>query len=117
MSQAKSFVKEVLARFKGDTDKVVAEKNYRKASAGISGQIAALNAKLVEEEGRVEDAKEALEAVKYPTDLITDVSSYVKNIKDKQEAYDKAKGNLEGVQETLTSYKDLMAGFDQESAE
>lgn len=117
MGATKSFVKEVVARLKGDTTTVVAEKNYRKATAAIGGQIAALKAKLVEEEGRVEDAKEALDAAKYPTDLITDVSSYVKNIKAKQDAYDAAKESHQAVVETLEYYSKLLAGFEEETAE
>jgi hypothetical protein len=118
MSKTKSFVKEVLARMKGDTVAVTAEKNYRKATAGIGGQIAALKSKLVEEEGRVDDAKDALDNAKYPVDMIADTSSYVKKIKEKQDAYDKAKEDLEAVQHSITYYEELLASFDvEETAE
>lgn len=112
--KATSFVKEVLARIKGDAVTVTAEKNYRKASAGISGQIASLNSRLVEAEGNLEEANENLENAKYPTDLIGNVNDYVANIKAKQDLANKAKDALEDIQHTLTYYKDLLAGFDQE---
>jgi len=114
MSKTTSFVKEVLARMKGDTVTVTAEKNYRKATAGLGGQIAALKSKLVEDESKVDDAQEALDNAKYPTELISDVASYVRKIKEKQEAFDKAKEDLEAVQQSIVYYERLLLSFDEE---
>lgn len=111
----KSFVREVLARIKGDNVTVIAEKNYRKAEAAINGQIAALKAKLVEEEGHVDDAQEALDNAKYPTEPIASADSYVKNIKEKQEKFDSAKEALENVNSSLKYYEDLLKGFEAEA--
>lgn len=115
MSKTTSFVKEVLARIKGDNVAVIAEKNYRKATAGINGQIASLNGRLVEEEEKVDEASENLANAKYPTDVITDVTAYVKKIRDKQEAYDKAVDNLATVKDSLDYYKTLLAGFESQT--
>lgn len=114
-SKTKSFVKEVLARMKGDSVTATAEKNYRKATAAINGQIASLQSKLIQEESRVEEAQEALDNAKYPSEAITSDENYVKGIKDKQEAFNTAKENLDNVTESLKYYQDLLKGFDAET--
>ena len=58
-----NFIKEVTARLKGDEAGVIAAKVERKALSAINGQLAALKAKLVDDETAVEDAEEALETV------------------------------------------------------
>lgn len=106
-----SFVKEVLARINGDTDKAIAEKNYRKADAAVRGQISSLESRKVDAEIAVETAKEELADAKYPTNLIGDNSDYIRNIVRKQERVDEAQAELEDVNESLDYFKALNKEF------
>ena len=80
-----NFIKEVTARLKGDEAGVIAAKVERKALSAINGQLAALKAKLVDDETAVEDAEEALNNAIFPTSVFTDNAMYVRNIQSRQE--------------------------------
>lgn len=113
--EVKSFVNEVMARLKGDDDKVVAERNYRKANSAIKGQISGLDAKKVDAEVALEEAQDKLAAAKYPTKLINDNSNYVRNIVERQEAVDSAKEALENINESLSYFQGLYDEFNPKS--
>lgn len=108
----KSFVKEVLARFKGDDNEVVAQRNYRLANAAVKGQLSTLEGKKVKAEVNVETAKEKLDAAKYPTSLIEDGSDYIRNIVRNQESLDEAKEKLETINESIKYFQGLSTEFD-----
>lgn len=111
-SNVKSFVKQVLAQLQGNEDQVVAEKNYRKATSAVKGQISSLESKQVDAEIALDEAKEALHSAKYPTKLIKDTSDYVRNVAKKQEAVDSAQEELESINESLKFFTKLNKEFD-----
>ena len=106
-----SFVKEVMARLTGNDDQVIAEKNYRLANASVKGQLSSLEGKLVKSEIELESAIEALSATKYPTTLIADSSSYVRNIRSKQESVDTAQEELQSIKESIEYFNGLYLEF------
>lgn len=114
IKRMKSFVRETKARLKGDTNTVIAEKNHRKATAGIKQQIAALEASLIDAEGQVEESEEALAAAKYPTELITDSKSYLQGIKAAETRLEGHKDTVEDIKASIKYYKALQEGFDHE---
>lgn len=99
IKNAESFVKETIARMKGDTDEALAQRNYRKAVSTINQQLAARESSKIEAEETIDDAKEALNKAKYPDTKITDGNSYLMNISE-------AKYNLESAQENLNDIKE-----------
>ena len=103
-----NFIKEVTARLKGDEAGVVAAKVERKALSAINGQLAALKAKLVDDETAVEDAEEALNNAIFPTSVFTDNAMYVRNIQSRQEYLDTAKTTLDSTQETIAYFENLL---------
>ena len=108
MSKVTNFIKEVTARLKGDEAGVVAAKVERKALSAINGQLAALKAKLVDDETAVEDAEEALNNAIFPTTVFTDNGMYVRNIQARQEHLDATKETLDSTQETITYFENLL---------
>lgn len=105
------FMKQVVAKLKGDDAEAKAAKISRKGLSAVEGQIAALNSKKVDCEGEVEDATEALDAAKFPTEMITDNMTYIKGIKSAQERLDSKKAELDGVNDSLKYFGDLLASF------
>ena len=103
-----NFIKEVTARLKGDEAGVVAAKVERKALSAINGQLAALKAKLVDDETAVEDAEEALNNAIFPTYVFTDNAMYVRNIQSRQEYLDTAKATLDSTKETIAYFENLV---------
>jgi hypothetical protein len=114
MSNFKSFVREVTARLKGDEAGVVAAKNARKAESALKGQIAALEAKLVDDESTVEDRKEALQNAKFPTTPITDNQNYIQNIRRAQEGVDSAEETVADTKFSIEYFQGLLVEFDKE---
>lgn len=106
-----SFVKQVVARLKGDDAEVTAQKIARKAISAVEGQLAALNAKQVDLEGTVEDGIEALNNAKYPTTMITDNQSYIRQIQNAQRDLDQAQDELKDVEDSIKYFQDLLKGF------
>jgi len=102
-----SFVREVIARFKGDDAQITAEKNERKARSAVKGQIAALEAAIVDEEEKVASAEEAYKEALYPTTVIKDSTVYIKGIKIGKEAVDAAKSRFEEVKDSLKYFNEL----------
>lgn len=100
-----SYLKELTARLKGDEAGKIAAQNERKANSAIKGQLAALNAKIVDDENTVEDKQEAYNNALYPTSKITDNQAYVRNLVN-------AKENLDGAKNSLESTKKSIAFFD-----
>lgn len=109
MSKVNLFIREVTALLKGDDAQATAAKNARKAVSAFDSQIAALNASVVDLENAKEDAEEALKLAKFPTNLITDAQSYIRNIVAAQEALDAANAKLEETQKSLEYFQSLKA--------
>lgn len=92
------FVRETMAKIKGDDVKALALKNERLAKAAIKNQINKIEFLIVELETKVDTAKEAFEDAIYPTVLITDPKAYADSIV-------KAKKDLKAAEETLEEAK------------
>lgn len=103
-----SFVKQVVARLKGDDNEVVAQKVARKAMSALEGQVAALKAQLVDDEQRVEDAQERLDNAIYPTSVFTDNRWYCQNIANAQSELESAKEILTTTQESIEFFTKLL---------
>lgn len=108
MSTVSNFIKEVTARLKGDEAGVIAAKVERKALSAINGQLAALKAKLVDDETAVEDAQEAFNNAIFPTAVFTDNRGYVTSIQSAQERLESAQLNLEDTKESIAFFEGLL---------
>ena len=102
------FVKETVARLKGDDAEVLAIKNQRKADSAINGQLAALKAKLVDDESAVEDGEELLNNAIYPNTAITDNQAYVRGISKAHEALEEAKETLENTKNSIAYFENII---------
>lgn len=114
MGTVKSYIKEVTARLKGDQSEVIVQKNYRKAISAINGQLAAQRARLVDDESAVEDAQEALNNAKYPTELISNNSNYIRDIQSAQNRLDNAEETAANTAATIQYFEALLTEFDSE---
>ena len=111
VSNVKSFVEEVIARLEGDSDKAVAARNHRKANSAVRGQVAALEAKKVDDEVALEEALEKLGDAKYPTKPITNNQTYIQGIKNAQDLVDSREEELASTNEALKYFEDLAEEF------
>lgn len=102
----KSFVKQVIAKLKGDDAEVVAQKNFRKASAAVKGQIAALEARKVDDEMAVENAKEAFNDALYPT-VVTDAQVYTSNLVKAKKVVEQAEEQLKATEDSIAFFTEL----------
>lgn len=109
-----SFMKECKARLKGNTEEAMIEKNYRKASSALKGQIAALESKIVNAEDAVEEAKEKLAAAKYPEELILSSEGYIAGIKQAQALVDTAEQELKDIKLSIEYYTNIQNDFNKE---
>jgi len=100
-----NFAKQVLAQLKGDENTEIALRNARKADSAYSSQLAALRAKLVDDEVNVEEAQENYNKAKYPKTVINDNKAFVQNVKIYYE-------RLQTAQDTLTATKDSIEFFE-----
>jgi hypothetical protein len=108
MSKISSYLREITARIKGDEAGKVAAQNERKANSAIKGQLAALNAKIVDDENNVEDKQESYNNALYPTTKITDNQAYVRNLVYAKEALDGAKSSLESTKKSIAFFDALL---------
>lgn len=111
IKKGKAFIAEVTARLKGDNDGALAAKIARKAISAVDSQLAALKAKEVDLENSLEDAKEALKNAKYPLEMINDGQSYIRGIKNAQEAEERAAEDLQDVVDSIKYFEGLLASF------
>lgn len=105
------FVKEVIARLKGDNAEATAANIARKAIAAIDGQIAGLNSKKIDQEIAVEDAQKALDNAIYPTEMFSTPAGYIQNIVKHQEALDLAEENLAATEKSIEYFSSILKKF------
>ena len=108
MSTLSSYMKEALAIIKGDTAEAIAAKNERKGKSAFDSQIAALKAKLVDDESAVEDAQERLKEAYYPSHIISDAKYYVQNVVEREEALEYAKSCKKQTEDSIAKYEDTI---------
>lgn len=111
IQKGKLFIAQVVAKLKGDDAEAKAAKNARKALSAVEGQLAALRAREVDLENNVEDANEALNNAKFPTELITSNTYYIASIQKAQSAYDTAVSSLDEVKESIVYFEKLLKTF------
>lgn len=103
------FVSEILSRITGNTDEANAIKIARKALSNIQGQIAGLNAKQVDLEIKVEDAKDALSNAIYPTTMDeAEGAVYARNIQQADTALKQAEAELAAVLEGKEFFQQIL---------
>lgn len=106
-----SFAKEVVARIAGDGNEALAQKISRKASSAIKGQLASLEAKLVDAEANLDDAIEDYATAKFPTKMITNNTNYCQQVIDAQYLVDERTEDVEDIKNSLKMFSDLSKGF------
>lgn len=104
-----TFVKEVVARLKGDNAEVLASQNERKAKSGFKQQLSSLEAKQVDDEIRVAEALDAVQNAKYPTSKIENVSDYLTGISKAQAVLVDAQERLDATTESIKVWSALEA--------
>lgn len=109
VTKGKLFLQEVLNRLTGDNDAAKAAQITRKSLSAFEGQIAALNAQLVDDENTLEDAKTALNNAIYPINLFKDNRNYCALIVDAQEAIDEAQETVDNTTNSIKYFQDLLA--------
>ena len=113
VKNAQSYVKEVIARMKGDTDTALAERNYRVLTAGINQQLALRESIKLELEEKIIDAKDKLAEAKYPTSKITDVSYQLTKIANATDSLNEVEADLEDVQDECKALQSLLDEFNK----
>lgn len=105
------FIKEVVARLKGDGAEAIAAKVGRKALSAFEGQIAALKSKKVDLENAVEEAEDRLKEATFPTSVFSSNQNYIDDILRAQGAVDQAKENLATTQKALEYFETKVETF------
>lgn len=105
------FVKEVIARLKGDNAEATASKIGRKAISAFEGQLAGLNANKIDQETAVEDAEEALKTAIYPTEMFSSNEAYIRNIVSAQERLDNAIEELAATEKSIKYFSSILEKF------
>lgn len=117
MGKMNSYLRETIALFKGDTDKVLAEKNYRVATSALDIQIAGCKAELLKREGQLDSAKDALKAAKFPTERISDTTKYLNTIRIAQDEVDTCEDGMKEIEESIQYWESLKEEFSKEVEE
>lgn len=107
MNKTTNFFREIKARLTGDSAELTAAKNERKANAAFKSQLAALEAKLVDDEANASEAKELYDKTLYPTELITNNASYISSVIRAKEAMEKANAEVEDTKASIAFFKEL----------
>ena len=111
MSKLTSYAKEIKALLTGNEADMIAAQNERKALSAVNGNIAAIEAKLVDQEESVRDAEESLKLSKYPKVKITDNAAYIQGIRNAQKCLTNAQDTLEDTKKSLQYWKDLKEDY------
>ena len=102
MNTVKSFVRQFVAAVVGDTDTVLAEKNFRLADSALQTQIAILTGGTIKKEDAVTSAQEQLDSSRINgAKTITDPDQYVENLL-------RAKNNLTNAEQDLKKHKEKL---------
>ncbi len=113
----KSYLKQAVAYIKGDTENVIAEKNYRRLSNAIKGQISTLNAKKDNKDEELDNAKEALNKLKFPEAVIADAAWQLQQVLKQQVVVDRIYDEIADIDHTIDTLNKLQASFDEEVAD
>lgn len=106
-NSVKNFVALVVAMIKGDDAKATAIKIQKKATMGLTAQIAVKDAVTLELEENVESAVEALNSARANNgELIKDTSEYIVTLLTRKKEVTKAKEALASHQAVIDSLKE-----------
>lgn len=111
LKKGATFIEQVVAKLKGDDAGVLAAKIARKAISAVDSQLAALRAKEVDLENSVQDAEEALNTAKFPTEMINDAKRYISGIQSAESALETAKEDLANVVASIKYFEALVASY------
>lgn len=114
MSKFSSYVRSTMAMFKGDTDKMLAEKNFRTVLNGIDIQVSLLKGEKFKKEELVSQAEEDLKTAKFPTTKVTDTDDYFEAVNYAKNKVVKAKEELKAIEESILEYEALKQEFSVE---
>lgn len=103
-----TFAQKVAERLKGDDVVTLSEAIAKKSKSALTGQIAALESKLVDDEDALAEAQEALSVAKYPTVKFKDNKAYCAGILAAQNAVDAAEQVVESTEDSISYWKQLL---------
>ena len=107
------YLKELLARLKGDQVEVNASRNARLAEAAFKGNLSSLEDKLIKAEISVEEKEEALNNAILSVDAegklipITDSEVFLRKIFDARTSLEKANADLKKVQDAIDFWTNM----------
>lgn len=117
-TQVKSFINQFMAVLKGDTDKVVAEKVFRKASASLKSQISQQEGDLITLEDAVEAAKENIAKARVNNGkIIEDGNIYVETLIGAQNELIDAQEELEAAKKQIAFLQSELDNISKEEDE
>jgi hypothetical protein len=111
LKKGELFVKEVIARIKGDDAEAKASKIARRAISAIDVQVATLKGRIVEAEVDVENKEEVFKTALYPTEVFTNNQIYCNNIASANQQLEEAKETLENLKNSIKFFEDVLAKF------
>ncbi len=106
-----NFLEKVTQKIKGDDAAVKAAKILRKAESAIKGQVATLNAKLVDDENNLETAQEALDNCIFTGADISSNQIYCNNIASAELNVRQYQENLDATKKSITYFQGLLSNF------
>lgn len=111
MSKFANFLKVMEGILTADDNKVLAGRNANKAEAAVEQQLSAQRSELTDRNIALEEAEDALKAVKYPKTKIENGKDYIRSIRDAQARVDAAKDAVEETNNNIAYFEALQKEF------
>lgn len=111
-----SFVKQFIAKVKGDDVEVQAEKVWRQANSALKSMISSMEGDLIEKEDKLNDAQEVLNNARINRGTeIKDRNAYVSNLIYAKEGIKTAQKNLDAHIATINFLKEEWENLKKEN--
>jgi uncharacterized protein (DUF111 family) len=104
------FLKQVVARIKGDDAKTKAVRITRKCLSAIKAQIASLESEAENAKIRLEDAEEKMKGAIYPDRLFENSVDYLQSIAHAHDEVEKARQRWEAIQQSIRFFTSVQNG-------
>jgi hypothetical protein len=104
------FLKQVVARIKGDDAKTRAVRITRKCLSAIKAQIASLESEAENAKIRLEDTEEKRKGVIYPDQLFENSVDYLQSIAKAHDEVEKARQRWEAIQQSIRFFASVQNG-------
>jgi uncharacterized protein (DUF111 family) len=104
------FLKQVVARIKGDDAKTKAVRITRKCLSAIKAQIASLESEAENAKIRLEDAEEKMKNAIYPDQLFENSVDYLQSVANAHDEVDKARQRWEAIQTSIRFFTSVQNG-------